>query len=326
MTTCNIELEKTILHWKKGEPEQNFGDFLSHLIAEEAIEGVTITHDCYRIIGSCIANWMNWEDLRLYGREFEGSVAYWGCGARDETPLVQETKERFAFYGVRGPLSRDLLGLAIDTPMMDTALLLPILYSPNISFSNRPEILCIPHINDRRNIAELVKIAGADRCLSPVISNDVSKLRNLIDAIASADFVLSGSLHGAIIACAYDVPFCFWDTGHLDIPFKFRDFAASVEVPTAFARTALEGKAIYDNVLAGFIRKPPVGPFLDHSPFTIKEAVRRRAFILDEILDSSQRELRSCRDISRVKNNSSSSQVSGLLQMRRSLLPKVGSF
>jgi hypothetical protein len=31
---------------------------------------------------------------------------------------------------------------------------------------------------------------------------------------------LAGALHGAIIACAYRVPFAYYDSGKIDLPFK----------------------------------------------------------------------------------------------------------
>jgi hypothetical protein len=38
-------------------------------------------------------------------------------------------------------------------------------------------------------------------------------LSRLIDKIASASLVLAGSLHSAVVACAYGVPFAFYNSG-----------------------------------------------------------------------------------------------------------------
>ena len=43
-----------------------------------------------------------------------------------------------------------------------------------------------------------------------------------IAAIVAAEFVLAGALHAAVVACAYDVPFAYYDSGDIDLPFKCR--------------------------------------------------------------------------------------------------------
>jgi hypothetical protein len=101
--------------------------------------------------------------------------------------------------------------------------------------------ICIPHIHEPKPHDELLRLSGAELILSPEIDASEDALRDLLDKIASAEFVLTGSLHGAIIACAYKRPFAFWDSGHVDVPFKWEDFARSVNIPAIFAKISRRG-------------------------------------------------------------------------------------
>ena len=114
--------------------------------------------------------------------------------------------------------------------------------------------VCIPHIHDTKPHAELLKISGADLVLRPEISATEQELRRMLDKIASASFVLTGALHAAIIACAYGRPFAFWDNGHVDIPFKWWDFASSVCV---FVRNVNEGRRSYRDAITPRMRISP---------------------------------------------------------------------
>ena len=111
-------------------------------------------------------------------------------------------------------------------------------------------------------------------------------LREIIRLIAGADFVLSGSLHAAIAACAYGVPFAFFDSGHVDVPFKWDDFAASIGILPLFARTLAEGRAIYGDVLAATCRPPALSPLLHAAPFQVLPDMLLRALVHDGWCDA----------------------------------------
>jgi len=277
-----------IIHWKQGEDVQNFGDFLTVLIARELFLFPRVAGDIYRIVGSCISEWMIWEDLLPLGRENSGRVVYWGCGLRDETPLHPAVVARSRFYGVRGPLSRDVLGLPPDTPLADPGLLAPLFHRPTKVPELTDRVLCMPHINDQTSEEDLLTLSGADALIRPTVANTESGLRNLLNQIASADFLLTGSLHGAILACAYGVPFAFWDTGHVDITFKWRDFAGSINIPTIFVRNVVEGRRAFDDLIKPVMQRPSFFELLEIAPFEIKPSVLIRALQLDGDLTGPQ--------------------------------------
>ena len=129
--------------------------------------------------------------------------------------------------------------------------------------------MCIPDIQDVKSDQELLALSGAQHVLRPSIEASETALRTILDEIAAADFVLTGSLHGAIVACAYGRPFAFWNSGHIDVPFKWHDFAASVGIPAVFVTTLDEGRRVYETELAPRLTLPALA-ILDVCPFQVR--------------------------------------------------------
>lgn len=148
--------------------------------------------------------------------------------------------------GVRGPLSRHWLDLPADTPLGDPALILPRIFLPSRDDAVAGRTICMPHFLDQTDDATLLALTGADRVLRPNIPANTKVCERLIDAIASARFVLAGALHGAIVAHAFGTPFAFYNAARIDVPFKWQDFAASIGYDCAFVDTVTEGMAYYD--------------------------------------------------------------------------------
>lgn len=270
-----------IRYFVKGEPLQNFGDYLPELLAKTFFLHPRVDADVYRLIGSVIEpEWIRRDLRRSVGIE-RGSVAFWGCGKRDATPLDARTRSLCRFFGARGPLTRDALGLPADTVLGDPGLLAPLMHRPAPAPEVAGRSVCIPHIQDRRSDAELLERSGADLVLRPEVQASEAALRRMLDRIAAAQFVLSASLHGAIVACAYERRFAFWDNGHVDVEFKWRDFAASIGVPCEFVPGVAEGEALHAWTLAPHIATPPLAPILDVCPFAIRPAAMLRAWVYD---------------------------------------------
>jgi hypothetical protein len=256
-----------IIFWTHLQREYNFGDFLGKFIAKTALSFPIIDADLYHMIGSVIDNDLLVSDLRHLPAE--ATIAYWGCGCRKPTPLRPDFTHRALICGVRGPLSRDCLGLPADTALGDPALLLPILYEPKQDELTSGRTVCIPHILQDRQAITLLDQAGADVILSTAVGDEAGLLK-LVDAIASADFVLSGSLHGAIVAHAYGRPYAFWQGAGIDVPFKWDDFAALVGIEAEFASNVEQGRAIHarrsnpDRIsLASILGSAPFAPRVD---------------------------------------------------------------
>ncbi len=274
-------------YFVKGAERQNFGDYLPEIFAHEFLTYPKVDADIFRLVGSVIEErWIAWDLARATGLK-SGMVAYWCCGARRAVPIPAQLLAQCRFFGVRGPKTRDLLGLPADTVMGDPGLLAPLFHNPRPHPATRGKVIAIPHIEDPKSPAELLQMSGADLIVSPEIEGSEAALRDLLDQIASADFVLTSSLHGAVIACAYGRPFAFWNNGHIDAPFKWDDFAGSIGLDIAWASNVADGRRIYADQMAPSLRKPDLTAILDICPFVVRPSVMLRAMAYDGILDKS---------------------------------------
>ena len=196
---------------------------------------------------------------------------FWGCGARDERGLSEAVLARVEIPSVRGPLTRSALRLGHAVPIGDPALLLPTLHTPAPQAPGAA--LLVPHFHDRRDDEELLSLSGAQALLRPNLPNRREALLDMVDAIAGARFVLAASLHAAITACAYGVPFAFWDSGAIDLPFKWRDFSASIGIPCAFHTRLADAEAWYAREAASAISIPVLWPMLAAAPLPARPAI-----------------------------------------------------
>ncbi len=247
----------------QGEARLNFGDALPVLFDNLFSDCHYVPGVVYRMVGSVIdPKWME-EDFK-HGTH----LCYWGCGMRQALPLIYKYQSQH-FPAVRGPLTRDLLKLPQRTPIGDTGLLAPLFHSlEEDSLWN----LCIPHINELTPWVKLLQQTGTDQVCTPWIMgqyNIAKELIRKIGEIARAKFVLTGSLHGAVIAAAYRKPFAFWNSGYINVPFKWVDFAASLNIPCKFVSNLKEGQEWYAEIESK-IEYPRLKPLLDSAPFTVK--------------------------------------------------------
>ena len=160
--------------------------------------------------------------------------------------------------------------------MGDPGLLLPALYSgkPHSKFVDKT--ICIPHFHDVRSDQALLEVCGADLVLRASIENTNEAIENFIDALTSASFVLSSSLHGAIVAAAYGRPFAFWDPGFVDLPTKWEDFARSIGICSKFVSDMAAARKHYESHIRPCIRIPSMMDVLSVAPYPLRpEALLR---------------------------------------------------
>jgi len=131
---------------------------------------------------------------------------------------------------VRGPSTRRvLLENKIECPELygDPALLLPFIFPPPQNISRMYKLGIIPHCIDKKN-----PILNRYQGHPDVLIIDIWSANNpekFIQEISSCNNIISSSLHGIIIADAYNIP-----SGHIkflggvDGSFKIRDYYESV--------------------------------------------------------------------------------------------------
>lgn len=263
---------------------QNFGDYITELLLDRLFIMPTYPADAYHLIGSVISEFQITADLQaIDSTERRGLIAFWCCGMRDETPLPEWALKHVRFFGVRGPNSRQVLQLPPETVLGDPGLLVPLLH-PAEQAPDRKETVCIIHVHDPKSEAQILQETGADRVIRAKIDGTEACLLELISIIQNAKFVLCGALHGAIVACAYQTPFSYYDSGYLNVPFKWADFASSVNLPCVFAKTVAEGEELYREVLADAYRRLPITPMLAVAPFAVRIEYYLKAMHLDGLI------------------------------------------
>lgn len=268
-----VDLERgtpALVWWLQDEERQNFGDYLTPFLWSNLSEGPLVTADVYCLIGSAIHEGIIRDLLLKQGKWEDARIVFWCCGMREDTPPNAESLAKSHFCGVRGPLTRRALRLPDSTAIGDPGLLLPLFYKPRRSAVTAGKTVCIPHFLDPATDNRLREITGADVVVRPSINKSSEALTKILDEIASADFVLAGSLHAAIIACAYNVPFCYFDVGYVDVPFKWRDFSASINIGSFFVDNVADGRKIYDGVIRDRLQKPLLFPILAAAPFQVR--------------------------------------------------------
>lgn len=219
----------------------NFGDRMNAWLWPRLIAGQleTPSDDVLVGIGSLIK-----ADLgKVPGRKVIFGTGS-GYGA---LPLSSEIAD-WRIYCVRGPLTAKLLGLSPDKAVVDAAWLVDQLpefrYQPDRS---REGTVFVPHwttdlyANWRQPCAD----AGI-RYVSPF---DEGKA--VLDAIAGARLAIVESLHGAIMADYYRVPWIPVATDDRVLEFKWLDFCLSLDLPFRPIRLP-----VTDAMERFFVRRP----------------------------------------------------------------------
>lgn len=206
---------------------RNFGDELSYYLLKE-------------LTGKYIINYYNIPHLRkeenflfigsLVEQFVTPETVIWGSGALvgGNEPLKAIPKKVFA---VRGKLTQKyLLSHGVDCPNVygDPALLLPYVYKPNKQRKYRVGI--IPHHSELGSplVTNIIRQAPDDTHLINII--EYKSWQGVIDEICECDCILSSSLHGLIIADAYQIP-NLWikiSDNVLGGSFKFLDYFSGV--------------------------------------------------------------------------------------------------
>jgi glycosyltransferase involved in cell wall biosynthesis len=262
-----------VRYWLQGQPTQNFGDFLTELFLARLFLPYGMKARAFHIIGSCIDD-IFFDQIIKEGdvdtpQDFASRrVIFWGCGIRKPGSLSEENRRRADILAVRGPRTRSALRLGDSIPLGDPALFLPAIYKPVGAPSGKS--VCVPHFTDQRSDAEIIELSGCDSIIRPNLPNNPDNLLQFIDGIVASDFVLASSFHGALVAAAYQRPFAFWDSGHVDLPFKWEDFAELVSIPCRFAKSLKEATELYQTEILPNYTHPRLWPLLAAAPLAVR--------------------------------------------------------
>ena len=283
----NVELpeyrERTPF-WRDGEKMQNFGDFLTMFLLDRLFLRVPRLPGDVRIIGSYLDDYLV---RKATDRPVppllpqRAPLIAWAGGVRRPGGLSQDALAHVEILSVRGPLSAKEIGRPGRIPLGDPGLLLPALYTPRLQPEFQGRTLCVPHFNDFRADDAIRAATGADCVLRPAIVAALNEVEAFLDRLTSASFVLCGSLHAAIAAAAYGIPFAFWESGDIDIPFKWHDFAALVEIECVFCPDVASGRAFYEDRIRTRLKLPSMWEALAVAPYPLRPDALLRILMWD---------------------------------------------
>lgn len=255
-------------YWREHALIGNLGDALTPLLLQglgynlvsQSATGARLHNPgrCLLVIGSLLAE----SNLAV----LQSPADVWGCGWRGVC-LPAPVRDRLRIYAVRGPQTAAGLGLPATIPLGDPALLLPKLAPRPIAQHGRSVV--VPHLHRTHCLAARARcrLTGCDEMVATQVFQRqgigqagwrrqalvLGKLWlrqgvrlyttwSAIERIAGARFVLTGSLHGAILAQAYGVPWAAYDDGYIDVPSKWTDWAAYLGVQIQFVTTLAAGQ------------------------------------------------------------------------------------
>jgi succinoglycan biosynthesis protein ExoV len=147
-----------------------------------------------------------------------------GTGYTPAPPDITTFSSRWRIYGVRGPLTARVLNFEKRMAMTDPAILLATL--TDFAGLERRGVIFIPHwksvrYGDWQGICRTLGIEFVDPCQDS---------KAVVRRIASAERVIAESMHAAIIADAFRVPWVPVALSREISPFKWVDWASSLEV------------------------------------------------------------------------------------------------
>lgn len=221
-----------------GSALTNFGDELSPLVLSYVTGQRVQWAPAHRAAIVSVGSILEYVNKRTRNQPW-----IWGTGLREEPRAtgIPEIAMSDKVLAVRGPLSRQALGLNMDLPIGDPGVLAPVL--GRFHGLHRRGTLFIPHFRtwatrSGQDLLTLAKSAGYE------IANPSLPPLEMIALIARADLVLSSSLHGVIVANALGIPAQLVSipaSGRNEPHFKYEDYFQSVGIrfSSIAANTAL---------------------------------------------------------------------------------------
>jgi pyruvyltransferase len=199
-----------VFYWQPANGTQNFGDLLSRVIIEKLLSQSHLTlEDEVK------------QEKRLLG---VGSILHfarngdhvWGSGVNGKIPVELFTARSLAIHAVRGPQTRAFLterGFSVPEIYGDPALLLPTLFPERFVVDPQRDYIVIPNLHD------LTLVQDDPHVVSPMIG-----WNRVVEEIVKAKMVVSSSLHGLIIADAYNIPARYVRLSETENLFKYHDY------------------------------------------------------------------------------------------------------
>lgn len=251
--------------------KENYGDLLSKYLVEK-ISGRPV-----KFMHPKEQSWFRWDKTHYLAI---GSIIHhatknsivWGSGIIDRKQKVAPAE----FRAVRGPKTREYLlelNYKCSAVYGDPALLLPKYYDPFVNKSYKLGI--VPHYHDYAEVVEIYR-EDTDILVIDMMTLDVEEVTR---QILKCEKVISSSLHGLIVAHAYQIPAVWVEFSKklFGDGIKFVDYLESVKLDYYIPQFLKEKYHLTE--LITFFEKYPSLPRVEHISFLQEGLIRSCPFL-----------------------------------------------
>ncbi len=204
--------EVDVFSWSPATGHRNFGDHLARVIVTKVLADnghvieEAVQHPKRLLTIGSVVHFASTDDV------------VWGSGVNGKVAEDEHRYRQLDVRAVRGPLTREFLmarGIAVPEVFGDPALLLPMLFPGRFKPTATKPHVVVPNLHDMRLLVE----QGVPNIVSPLDS-----WNRCVARILEAEFVVSSSLHGIVIAEAYGIPARYVRLSDTEKAFKYDDY------------------------------------------------------------------------------------------------------
>jgi pyruvyltransferase len=197
-----------LFFWTPSSAPSNFGDALSPLIVERLLQEPPLIAKK----GEKGPRFLALGSILHFAKDGD---LIWGSGVNGKIPPSRHHFHTLDVRAVRGPLTRAFLlerGIPCPEVYGDPALLLPLLF-PELTPDPQEEFILIPNLNEIAAYAHL-----------PNVVLPTGECMEVVQRILRAKKVISGSLHGLIVAESFGIPAVFLRLTEKESLLKYQDY------------------------------------------------------------------------------------------------------
>jgi succinoglycan biosynthesis protein ExoV len=197
---------------------ENFGDKMNAWLWPELFGSMIDSDMQLRLVG--VGSLIKSDLIKVPGKKI-----IFGTGSGYGSFPKRSVSDLWDVRFVRGPLTAKGLGLAPSKAVVDGAWLIDQIASMKWKGENKSGIVFVPHWQSDLygNWRYACELAGIEY-LSPL-----EESKSVLRRLATAELVLTESLHGAIIADYYRTPWIAAELRPTTLHFKWHDWCASIE-------------------------------------------------------------------------------------------------
>ncbi|MGB3788960.1 MAG: polysaccharide pyruvyl transferase family protein [Phormidesmis sp.] len=211
-----------LFYYQAKSSVRNFGDELNPWLWSRLLPEL---NECDKSIFIGIGTLLNEATANLVdGAE---SVSCFSTGAGYGRNLRFQQPSNWKIYCVRGPLSAQQLNLPMTAAVTDGAALLKRYFAPVSEAERLYNFSYMPHF--RHRLPPLFETACQRAGIHYI--DPTAEVEKVIGDILQTKVLISEAMHGAIVADTLRVPWIPVRTSPRILPFKWRDWCASVQLP-----------------------------------------------------------------------------------------------